>query len=152
MSLNALNDKNALKDEHDLNIDPTVWGPHLWATIHTLALKADSDLESLAYGNFLNSLHFLLPCNACKHDFSKYVSAHGYPNIGNAFEWSVNFHNNVNRKLGKNIFTTEEARSQWFSDSCSYSCKTQTKKFDYGPLLVLVVFLVVISFRYVRYS
>ena len=151
MSLNA--QAKDTKDIHDLNIDPTIWGPHLWATIHTLALKADADLEIMAFGNFLNSLHFLLPCNACKHDYSKYASANGYPVLGQAFEWTVHFHNSVNRKLGKETFSVEQARSHWFSDSCSYSCKQtkQTKFADSGAVLIFVIVLIVIGVRYVRF-
>jgi len=139
MTLNA-------RDPHDLNIDPNIWGPHLWATMHTLALRADADRENLAFGNFLNSLHFLLPCNRCKDDYSKYVNTNGYPLTNEAFAWTVNFHNYVNTKLGKNYtLSVDEAKALWYSDSCSYSCKQdkQTKHADQVAFALLGLVLVV---------
>jgi hypothetical protein len=104
------------------NIEPRKWGPHLWATLHTLALKADADNEVEAYLEFVNSLFFLLPCDACRADFMKWYNANGGPLVGQAFEWSVSLHNHVNRKLGYSEMTVEEARAEWNSDLCSYSC------------------------------
>jgi hypothetical protein len=104
------------------NIDPKVWGPHLWATIHTLALRADSDHEIGPYLEFVNSLFFLLPCDTCRQDFIQWYKNHGDPFEGQAFEWSVDLHNYVNRKLAKKTMTLEESRDLWTSDLCSYSC------------------------------
>lgn len=105
------------------NVDPSVWGPHVWATIHTLALKADADNEIEAYNEFLNSLLFLLPCDACRLDFTKYVNSVGNPVVGQAFHWSQQLHNHVNRKLGKREYTVDEARAQWTDSHCSYKCQ-----------------------------
>lgn len=104
------------------NIDPKVWGPHLWATIHTLALRADSDNEIGPYLEFINSLLFLLPCDTCRQDFVKWYHAHGDPYEGQAFEWSVDLHNYVNQKLSKPLMSVEQSRGLWTSDLCSYSC------------------------------
>jgi hypothetical protein len=137
----------------DLSIDPSVWGPHVWATLHTLALKADADLEITAFNNFLNSLLFLLPCSSCKHDFSKYVSAHGYPELATAFDWTVKLHNHVNAKLGKPSLTVDEAYASWFSDSCSYTCKNtkQTSTNDKFAFILVGLIVVIILARYVRF-
>lgn len=146
MSLNA-------RDPHDLNIDPTIWGPHVWATMHTLALRADAERENLAFGNFLNSLHFLLPCNRCKDDYSKYIANNGYPLTNEAFAWTVKFHNHVNAKLGKNFsMTVDDARSMWFSDSCSYSCKQdkQTKQHDKQAIFLFVLIVIVSLIWFLR--
>jgi hypothetical protein len=147
MNLNAR--AFGLDEKHDLNIDPTVWGPHIWATIHTLALRADADHEISPYNNFLNSLTFLLPCNACKDDYSKYINSNGFPMTGQAFEWSVNFHNYVNNKLGKKVnLSVDEARSQWFSESCSYSCKTNNTQTDYASIILFVLIVIVFVTRW----
>lgn len=104
------------------NSDPTIWGPHVWATIHTTALKADSDGNDIAFSKLLESLTQLLPCDQCLTDFSKYFKIHGIPVKGHAFEWTVNLHNSVNRKLKYAELSLEDARSRWQGSNCSFLC------------------------------
>lgn len=127
------------------NIDPKVWGPHLWATIHTLALRADSDSEIGPYLEFINSLLFLLPCDTCREDFVKWYHMNGDPYEGQAFEWSVKLHNYVNQKLSKKIMSVEESRVHWTSDLCSYSCtdKISTNKISSSLQTSLLLILVI---------
>ena len=129
-----------------LNIDPNFWGPHVWATIHTLALKADSQNEITAFNNFADSLHFLLPCDNCKGDFHKWHSKNGYAHLGQAFSWSVKLHNYVNEKLGKQTVDIEEARSQWLSDSCSFSCLTPKKSNISVPIVPIIIVLLIVLY------
>ena len=113
----------------EFDVDPSAWGPHVWATMHTLALKADADSKLGPFLEFLNSLTFLLPCGACRHDYSKYYSANGPPLQGEAFQWTVKLHNWVSAKLGGHRYqdwTVEEAREQWSSNNCSYKCHAKT--------------------------
>lgn len=127
MNVNAQFNSNAqFNGNAQFNVDPSVWGPHMWATIHTLALKADSDAEVGPYLEFINSLLFLLPCDSCRADFTKWYSIHGDPLLGQAFEWSVKLHNYVNAKLNKPVVTEIQARTQWNSDLCQYSCTGAT--------------------------
>lgn len=110
----------------DFNIDPAVWGPPLWASVHTLALKADADSHEglVAFKEFLNSLGFLLPCNNCRHEFNKYCSTHQPPEAGDCFGWTVRLHNYVNGRLGKPGAPIPEAaaRELWTSRACNYNC------------------------------
>lgn len=130
-----------------------MWGPHMWATIHTLALKADSDYEIEPYNEFLNSLLFLLPCDSCRLDFNKYYNAKGSAVVGEAFHWSVDLHNHVNQKLGKPVFTLEQARSNWNNSHCSYKCQTDKIEKSFGSLYAfafVAVILVVVYYFYKR--
>lgn len=110
----------------DFNVDPAVWGPPLWSSVHTLALKADSDgPEGLVpFKEFLNSLTFLLPCNNCRHEFNKYYSVHGAPEPMDCFGWTVRLHNFVSQRLGKTSaqMSESEARAMWTSKACNYKC------------------------------
>ena len=137
------------------SIDPTVWGPHLWASIHTLALKADADYEVEPYLQFLNSLLFLLPCDSCRLDFNKYFANHESPVVGEAFHWSIDLHNHVNKKLGKKTLSMDEARAQWTNSNCSYQC---TKAFvkpieeSFGSIYTFVAAAVLLVFIYLLYK
>lgn len=52
---------------------------------------------------------------ACRVNWSVWIKDNK-PNWTNYFEWTVNAHNAVNIKLGKPIWTTEDASNKW-SDS-----------------------------------
>ena len=125
MNINAAFAENVDKKKQ-IDQNPEIWGPHLWASIHTLALRADDTNED--FRPFLESLKNLLPCTKCKLDFLAYIETKGLPNIGFSFEWTVLFHNAVNIKLNKSTLTYELARSQWSTSSCSYTCSTQKKQ------------------------
>lgn len=121
MSLNASQETSI---QGTYNVDPIRWGPHVWATLHTLALKADHEASMLPkFQAFVEALADLLPCAICQRDFSAWLREHGVPKAHDAFAWSVKLHNYVNKKLGKGLDLTEsEARKLWTSDHCSYSC------------------------------
>lgn len=137
---------NARTSTTEFNADPAVWGPSIWVTIHTLALKADADLDAGIgpFREFLNSLTFLLPCGQCRHDYSKWYSATGPPLTGHAFEWSFNLHNYVNSKLGKPVMSIEEARESWTQNSCTYSCTRGAPETKVGGVSLSLVALVVL--------
>ena len=133
MSFNAGHQGGHSGARDEFSVDPSTWGPHVWATMHTLALKADADSELGPFLEFLNSLTFLLPCGACRHDYSKYYSTNGPPVQGEAFAWTVKLHNWVSAKLWQRSlghkpyqeWTIEEARANWTSSNCSYKCQTR---------------------------
>jgi len=97
------------------NIDPTLWGPHFWKVIHLTSFgyptnPAQSDID--AYKNFYMSLGGVLPCDTCSNsclEFMKDAEKHTCEtNIDDALvsrdsliKWGYDFHNIVNKKLGK---------------------------------------------------
>ena len=125
-------------------LDPKIWGSHVWATIHVLALN-----ESKNFAAFLDSLEHLLPCKKCRMHFQEYKSKN--PLLGNAFEWTVRFHNAVNQKLGKSEMSVEAARAMWISESCSYTCEDRqepkTKTILYGIIFSILLIVLILLLR-----
>jgi len=126
------------------NADPTQWGPHVWATLHTLALRSDSVQTVDSFHMFIESLQSLLPCDTCQNDYIKWVKQNGKPSVGNAFEWSVQLHNYVNSKLNKPQITLEAAREAWVLSNCSYSCKSKPTSSNSRMSLLLILLLTAI--------
>ena len=124
MTVNARHRKNTG------NYNPYQWGPHVWATLHTLALKADATKsameEELAFKTLVMSLQTLLPCDSCKDHLNDYVS--GNPIEGSKFEWTINLHNAVNQRLNRPVISLDQAYEQWTSSTCSYSCSNAPLK------------------------
>jgi len=154
--MNQTNAQNVVSNEK-YNINPSIWGPHLWATIHTLALKADIEGNPHAFSAFLGTLTELLPCETCRSEFIKYVTEHGRPEQGSAFAWTVHLHNWVNQRLGKQeILTIEDARSLWQQEHCSYQCnklsKNEVIEQSSSSFINIFYILIVILCLYVLYA
>jgi len=126
------------------NIDPKVWGPSTWATLHFLALKADAFQEHDSFQKYVEILSTLLPCESCRNDFQMWLKVHPTPSVGSTFEWTVDLHNHVNKKLGKGLLSYAEARSAWASDLCSYKCSISKEPTNLSTNLIILTSLVVI--------
>ena len=49
-------------------MDPNIWGKHMWASIHFIALgypHNPSETDKNNYTAFFENLHNVLPCNTC---------------------------------------------------------------------------------------
>ena len=93
------------------NINPNVWGPIFWDTLHFTAFGFPSnpnDNDKKVYKNFILNYAKILPCDKCSNDATEYM------NMMSDFEWSKilkdrdsfinwtwSFHDYVNSKLDK---------------------------------------------------
>tara|TARA_B100000035_G_C20797950_1_gene464150 strand:- start:154 stop:609 length:456 start_codon:yes stop_codon:yes gene_type:complete len=93
------------------NINPNVWGPIFWDTLHLTAFGYPSDpnaIDKKSYKNFILNYVKILPCDKCSRDALEYI------NMISDFEWSKIlktrdsfikwtwvFHDYVNNKLDK---------------------------------------------------
>jgi hypothetical protein len=109
-----------------MGIEPTLFGPSFWGTMHYVALGAPASLDSYQqsnYKSFYNLIPFIIPCGSCGTHFTEVLNAHPIDNsLGSSaslFEWTVKVHNIVNKRLGKSEFSVEDAKKIWMSDSSS---------------------------------
>lgn len=103
-------------------MEPTLWGPHVWAAIHVICLGAPEHFkgEQLSYQKFFDSLPYVLPCAKCKEHLLQHLEknpmdaalAGGKTTL---FTWSVQLHNAVNRSLGKPEMSVQDAHDHWIS-------------------------------------
>lgn len=99
---------------------PDTWGPTVWDTIHLLCWTAPATLDPSAqmrYTAFFKSLPYVLPCASCSEHAISHLDAVPIENaVGSRdalFEWSVQYHNAVNKMLGKPEMTLAAARARW---------------------------------------
>lgn len=96
-------------------MDPTVWGPKLWFVIHTFALNYP---DNPTYENkrvmeeFFNNLKHSIPCNKCKIHYTQRLERNPIINHLDSkqslFKYTIDLHNQVNKSLGKKIYTYDE--------------------------------------------
>jgi len=96
---------------------PENWGPHLWKSIHYIALgfpdkPSYSDKDD--YKTFFMNLDKVIPCFKCSVNYKKHLKE--LPSIDafltsnmKLFEWTWMLHNIVNRDLGKKTMPLDAA-------------------------------------------
>ena len=91
-------------------MDPSVYGPHYWGTLHIAALYGESleDFKTLA-----KSYTTLLPCKKCRRHYTQVLAEYPVDSVTLPFEWSVAVHNIVNKRIGKPVMTLEQAWDFW---------------------------------------
>jgi hypothetical protein len=97
------------------NLDPTVWGNHLWIFLHSMTLAYPNDPsaeDKIRIKVFIKSLSNVLPCEKCRLHFKKNLKK--YP-IDSALKtketliyWLYDIHNEVNKVTGKKKMTKQE--------------------------------------------
>jgi hypothetical protein len=100
------------------NINPTVFGPHMWKMYHNMAIRYPDNPSSIyktKMEHVIKNIPLLLSCDTCKNHASVFIDINK-DNIGficssktNLFNFFVDFHNTVNKRLNKETITYEEA-------------------------------------------
>ncbi len=101
-----------------LGIKPEIWGPKFWYVWHVVASAYPNEPkqnDKETYKNFYKYISKVLPCSTCAKsttDMIKKTTEEEWENIlsnrNNLVDWVVDYHNDVNKKLGKKIYTEDE--------------------------------------------
>lgn len=112
-----------------VDVDPKYIGPGIWWTLHLSSLNATTEERKTEFRRLLTDVLANLWCKKCRLHASKYIAdnpieeytqlAHGY------FTYMWNFHNTVNKRLGKDEITWETAYKLYtnqLSNVCQHGC------------------------------
>jgi hypothetical protein len=104
---------------------PSQWGPKLWTILHSLGyyssqlhqdervpeiIKKDAMREVLW---LLGHLETIVPCSECRQHIEEYRKTNGLVNTLEGVEkWTIDFHNAVNVRLGKPVYTEKTIHHQ----------------------------------------
>jgi len=132
-----------------MGINPIIFGPYIWASIHLICLGAPKTLTSeqkQQYKSFFNLLANVLPCSSCGKHLAENLRQLPVDNSLNSsadlFQWSVKLHNLVNSQLHKPQLNDMDALKFWSSaPQCSISA-TKGSSFSYGNLYLVIVAMV----------
>jgi len=81
------------------------WGPILWDRIHELSLREDER----AFITLIRNLPKIVPCPECREHSKRYLKAHPITKSTNLLRWGIDFHNTVNKRLGKRVLPYSKA-------------------------------------------
>ena len=89
-------------------LDPTIWGPHYWFFLHTIAMTypiRPNEVTKKKYYEFIMSLPIFIPVEAMGSHFSKLLDEYpvtAYLDSRDSFiRWMHFIHNKINEKLEK---------------------------------------------------
>ena len=97
---------------------PDVFGPPFWFTLHNGAAKYPVNPNKIVQQkmkDFINAIPIMLPCLKCKDHAISYIESN-FERLDDIvsskeklFNFFVDFHNYVNKRYGKKIYTYDEA-------------------------------------------
>lgn len=106
-----------------MSLDPHFWGPSVWKALHTFAAgyNPEKRQQFVAFIWSLSQKNGLLPCEECRHHFTKMISE---PELklefyledrDKLFLWTWLLHDKVNQRLGKSGLTLAQAKEIYFN-------------------------------------
>ena len=118
--------------------NPGYIGPGVWYMIHFTAKKAGETgyTGKTKFVSLMSDLRENFPCLTCRKHIGEYIDSHPFDamwvrnhpgtqkDIG-LFLWSVEFHNTVNKRLGKPVLTEDQAFDLYYNENntlCSLDC------------------------------
>lgn len=103
------------------------WGPGRWQSIHLTAAWADTPAKVAVFNTWIRHQISNLPCEECRMHASQYLEANPPEDAEDPFIWSWQFHNTVNRRLGKPELEYRVARDMYIHGgirSCTQGCSS----------------------------
>jgi len=125
-----------------MGVPPEIWGPNLWGTLHLLCLTGTIT------SNFVQEFASVIPCPMCAGHFVELLKENPFPESDDPlvlFRWSVHIHNLVNARLGKPIFSPEQAMKHW----TTIKAKDPSPQFDF-KILIIILLVIALVFMLVR--
>ena len=121
---------------------PQLWGPHLWKSIHYIALgypKSPKEEDMINYKFFYTNLWKFIPCMKCALNYKRHLEELPIDSflISNSklFEWTVELHNIVNKELGKPTMNKEVALKLYTAQPFKFG----TSKVAVGILVIIII-------------
>tara|TARA_B110000977_G_C11004987_1_gene465355 strand:+ start:204 stop:686 length:483 start_codon:yes stop_codon:yes gene_type:complete len=97
-----------------MSFDKNIWGNNIWYLFHTLAYQiTETDFKQLKPEliYIVKTISSNLPCPECSSDATILLNKINFDNINSKEEFKLllfNFHNHINKKLGKPVFEKSE--------------------------------------------
>ena len=137
------------------NLNPTIWGPHYWFVLYTIALSYpnnSNDSTKKKYYDFITNLPLFLPISDIGNVFSKFLDAYPvtpYLDSRESFiKWVHFIHNKINSYLGKPEITYYEAMNKYYEnykikEIKKYEESKMKQKYIFGSLIVILVLVII---------
>jgi hypothetical protein len=132
-------------------LDPSVWGPHYWFFLHTIAMTYPHHPNAVTkkkFYEFIQNLPIFIPVEEISKEFSRLIDK--YPitpyldNRDSLVRWTHFIHNKINQKLEKPQLTLEEFFVKYYNEYKSKNLKISKyykilSKIGYFLLIIAII-------------
>jgi hypothetical protein len=114
-----------------MGYSPEIWGRQGWHFIQMVALaypENPTQEDKEEYSKFFESLKHVLPCPFCSMEYANNWEQHpiNLDSRDKLFHWTVDMHNEVNKKNNKRVLNYDEAYGA-ISQNCQVNPKIEKK-------------------------
>ena len=106
-----------------LQLDPTVWGPHFWFFLHTLAMSYPHHPNAVTkkkYYELIQNLPLFIPVEAMGNHFGKLLDEYPITSYldsrDSLIKWMHFIHNKINEKLEKPKITLNDFYFRYYEE------------------------------------
>ncbi len=132
------------------NVNPKIWGPYFWETIHFTAYgypENPNELDKKTYHDFYSNIMKVLPCDKCTNSSQELFKNSGIHNFlgskKDLIKWTYLFHKSINNKLGKKSPTLEE-----FMDNFT----NREKGLSLNNIIIFTIIFIIIVLFFMHYT
>ena len=138
------------------NINPLLWGPHLWKFMHYLTLSYPDNPnidEQNKFRNFFTMIGQYLPCEKCRVNYKTNIQTLPLTDVvlssrNNLIKWLFDLHNIVNKETGKTQITFDKFNDIYLNNKQEESDNNNNIQYKYGMLIILAVILIILFIIY----
>lgn len=142
-------------------MNPDIWGSSFWIILHLLSFEYDIE-DKEYHKNFLENLGNILPCVKCQIEYKKYMTKSKIEYIlkskQNYVKGIWEFHNKVNKRLNKKIYSFEEFKEIYkeINKKKKFNCiellKENIRLKNIILFLLLIIVCLIFVFVYIYFS
>jgi hypothetical protein len=134
------------------NIDPSIWGPSLWKSLHYITIAYPDNPTNIDKQNmklFFGSIGQILPCEKCRLNFSRHLVIYPLTDevLSSRFDlvnWLINVHNEVNKMNGKKVLSYDEVMDIYLYKNTDNCLIVNSRLAVITVSIVIIILLVVI--------
>ena len=143
-------------------MDPSIWGPSLWNSLHLITLnypEKPSFAVRKQYYDFFNNLRYMIPCIYCRKNYIEHLNEIPLePYLDSRqllVKWLIDIHNLVNKSLNKSqkqfyhindlyndIILRLSTKKNIESENCKKFSKTK---------IVITILIIIILYYLIKY-
>lgn len=139
-------------------LDPTVWGPHYWFVLHTIALSYPlnpNDITKKKYYDFIQNIPLFIPVESIGNSFSKFIDKYPvtpYLDSRESFmKWMHFIHNKINVALNHPEISYEESMVSYYMNYKPKELKDVEERIKREKIIYISIIITLITSSVILY-
>ena len=138
-------------------MDPSIWGPHYWFMLHTMAFnypKHPTSIQKKIYHRFIHNLHEFIPNRSMANTFQRLLTDNPVsPYLDNRtdfIQWMHHMHNLVNKRLDRPTMSLSDHYDEFLRHFEPKQTKLQRLFQEKKKIVYTLAIIVVVVYLYLQ--